>query len=92
MFIFHGIRDKVLAASKKRRLTTSDFGFQHSAPIYVNEYLWPEDKVLLWKAAQKKKGNNWKFLWVSQEKILMRKAENGGVVKFINEADLSLIE
>lgn len=41
MFISHGIRDKILAASKMRRLTTSDFGFEHSAPIYVNEHLCP---------------------------------------------------
>lgn len=90
-FLSHNVRDKVLISAKRRRLTTSDVRFEHSEPVYVIEHLCPENKLLLGKATEKKKTNDWKFLWVTQEKILMKKAENSGVVQISSEAYLALI-
>ncbi|XP_040066367.1 uncharacterized protein LOC120840005 [Ixodes scapularis] len=86
-FLSHNVRDKVLMSAKQCR-PTSDAGFKHSEPVYENEHLCPENKVFLGKVTEKKKANNWEFLWVSQGKILMKKAENSGVVQIISEADL----
>lgn len=90
-FTTHSTRNRILTAAKRLRLSTSDFGFEHASPIYVNEHLCPESKILLGKATERKKATNWKFLWVTQGKILMRKAVNSGVVQICTEADLHLI-
>lgn len=48
-------RNKLLQTAKKKRLTTSDFGFADASPVYINEHLCPEYKALLRKAIAKKK-------------------------------------
>lgn len=84
-------RDKFLAAAKKSRLNVSMLGFEGTDPIFVNEHLCPENKILLGKAIQTKRDVGWKFAWVSEGKILMRKAEKSKVVHVTCEADLERI-
>ncbi|KAH9378404.1 hypothetical protein HPB48_017513 [Haemaphysalis longicornis] len=43
-FVSRSSRNKVLQASKKNRVTTSDFGFQETDAVYINEHLCPEKK------------------------------------------------
>lgn len=90
-FLSKRTRDELLVKAKKQRLTGSVLGFEANEPIYINEHLCPEYKVLLAKAIQMKRDKNWKFAWVSQGKILMRKAENTRVVHITCEADLGKI-
>ncbi|KAH9374447.1 hypothetical protein HPB48_016377 [Haemaphysalis longicornis] len=47
-------RNKLLQAAKKKRLTTSDFGFADDSQVYINEHLCPEYKALLGEAIAKK--------------------------------------
>lgn len=84
-------RDKLMQAAKKKRLTTLELGLEESKPIYVNEHLCPENKLLLGKAIQTKREKQWKFAWVSEGKILMRKQETSTVVHVTCEEDLALI-
>lgn len=90
-FLSRSPRDKVLLAAKKVRLNASMLGFQSNDPVYVNEHLCPENKVLLGKAIQAKRENNWKFAWVCDGKILMRKAENTKVLHVACEDDLAKV-
>ncbi|KAH9362222.1 hypothetical protein HPB48_002200 [Haemaphysalis longicornis] len=55
-FVSRSARNKLLQAAKKKRLTTSDFGFADAGPAYINEHLCHEYKALLGKAIAKKKG------------------------------------
>lgn len=84
-------RDRLLLAAKKTRLNTSMLGFEATDPIFVNEHLCPENKILLGKAIATKRAKGWKFAWVSDGKILMRKVEKSKVVHVTCEADLERI-
>lgn len=87
-FASRGVRDRLLSAAKKTRLNTTHLGFQANDPLYINEHLCVENKVLLNKARQAKREKNWKYVWVSQGKVLMRKAENSPVLQITCEGDL----
>ncbi|KAH6924378.1 hypothetical protein HPB50_016377 [Hyalomma asiaticum] len=73
-------RDLILQAARKKRPTTAMLGSENAQPLYVNEHLCPEYKVLLGKAIQMKREKKWKFVWVSEGKVLMRKADNSRVI------------
>lgn len=90
-FVSRTARDNLVQAARKKRLTARQIGFEHEAPIYVNDHLCPEYKVLLGLAIAKKKEKNWKFVWVGQSKILARKAENANVVHIATTDDLAKI-
>lgn len=90
-FVSRSSRNKVLEAARKKRLTAIDFGFTENTPIYVNEHLCVEKKVLLGKAIQLRKQCGWKFSWVKEGKILVRKTENSPVIHIAREADLAKI-
>ncbi|XP_040072699.1 uncharacterized protein LOC115313728 [Ixodes scapularis] len=90
-FVRRSVRDEVLSKTKKRRLTSAHLGFETSVPVYINEHLCLENKVLLSKAIRCKKEKGWKFAWVSQSRIFMRKNETSGVILITSEDDLSKI-
>ncbi|KAH6945216.1 hypothetical protein HPB50_007566 [Hyalomma asiaticum] len=90
-FVSRSTRDRFLQAAKKNRLNASMIGFEENTPVFINEHLCRENKILLGKAIQAKRENNWKFAWVSDGKILMRKAENTRVVQVTCEEDLAKI-
>lgn len=77
----------VLQARKSRSL----FDETSRERIYVNDHLCPERKILLGKAIQKKKSSHWKYVWVSESKILARKEDGSRVVQIRTEADLCKI-
>lgn len=84
-------RDEILQKACKQRLLASTLGYESNEPMYVNEHLCPENKVLLGKTVQKKREMNWTFAWVSQGKILMRKTENSRVLQAATEEDLAKV-
>ncbi|XP_040066037.1 uncharacterized protein LOC115324542 [Ixodes scapularis] len=93
-FVRRSVRDEVLSKTKKkqkRRLTSADLGFETSVPVYINEHLCLENKILLSKAIRCKKEKGWKFAWVSQSRIFMRKNETSDVILITSEDDLSKI-
>ncbi|KAH6920209.1 hypothetical protein HPB50_028802 [Hyalomma asiaticum] len=84
-------RDLILQAARKKRPTTAMLCSENAQPLYVNEHLCPEYKVLLGKAIQMKREKKWKFVWVSEGKVLMRKADNSRVISLTSEEDLDQI-
>lgn len=90
-FASRAARDKLLTAAKKQRLNVSALGFVGNDPIYINDHLCPANKILLGKALKAKREKNWKFTWVRDGKILMRKAEKSQVVHIKSTEDLAQI-
>ncbi|XP_077512035.1 uncharacterized protein LOC144123122 [Amblyomma americanum] len=87
-FFSRTVRDKILKVAKKQRLNVSQLGFEGNTPVFVNEHLCPANKVLLGMAVKAKKEKKWKFTWVSDGKILMRKVENSHVLHVTSAEDL----
>lgn len=89
-------RDSVLAAvikynknNPRNKLNTSHIGIGMSGekqPIYVMEHLSPENKALHAAARLKAKEKGYKYVWVRNGRILMRKDDNSDykVVKNID--------
>lgn len=90
-FVRRSVRDQVLQKAKKHRLTSADLGFHGTEPIFVNEHLCLENKILLSKTIRCKKEKGWKFAWVSQGKIFMRKNENSDALQITCDSDLSSV-
>lgn len=90
-FTSRAARDKVLREAKKMRLNTSHLGLPGTEPIYVNEHLCPAKKVLLGCALKAKREKKWKFTWVSDGKILMRRTENSRAVHIACMDDLAQV-
>lgn len=87
-FVSRSSRSKVLEAARKKRLTAINFGFTEDTSIYINEHLCVEKKVLLGKTIHLRKERGWKFSWVKEGKILVRKTENSPVIHIARETDL----
>ncbi|XP_075544000.1 uncharacterized protein LOC142578506 [Dermacentor variabilis] len=75
-FSTRSARDRVLSAARTAKLSTGTLGFEESNPR------------LLGRARQLRREKEWKFVWVSQGKILMRKSENSPVLHVTCDSDL----
>ncbi|KAH9371922.1 hypothetical protein HPB48_017587 [Haemaphysalis longicornis] len=56
--------------------------------IFINEHLAPETKHLLWQAKQVAKTKSFKFTWVRNGNVLMKKSEGLKTVRIQSEMDL----
>lgn len=88
-FVSRTAREKLLLAARKKTLKADKLGFDTTDLVYINEHLCIENKILLSKARKLKKEKNWKYVWVSQGKILMRKSESSSILHVTCEADLA---
>lgn len=76
--------------NKKRVVTNNQIIDSPSkSRVFVNEHLTPYFKALLWQTKQFAKKNNFKYVWVRNSKINMRKDENESAVRIVrSEEDL----
>ncbi|CAD0199745.1 unnamed protein product [Chrysodeixis includens] len=78
--------------SQRRKLTdvTSDkiTGGTNNNKIYINEDLTKETRTLLWKT-KKELHRNYKFIWVSKGKILVKKTEEDNSIWVRTDNDIS---
>lgn len=72
----------------KRTLSTRHMGRSDDLPIYVNESLSPTRRRLHAMARQYQRDNNYKFLWVRNGKIFLRKEEKAPVKVISRQEDL----
>ncbi|KAJ2948908.1 hypothetical protein O0L34_g5841 [Tuta absoluta] len=83
------LRNDILKASKDyhknckdrdKRLQTAHLGFAGDDPrlVYVSEHLSPKLKYLLAKSREIKKSHNYRFCWIANGKIFLKKNENPG--------------
>ncbi|KAI5718811.1 hypothetical protein M8J76_000589 [Diaphorina citri] len=76
-------RDKWTNAYRKKQLWQQN--------IYINEHLTKKNQQLLFKCKQLKQTHNFKYVWVKDCKVLVRKDENARIIAIRNEKDLSRI-
>jgi uncharacterized coiled-coil protein SlyX len=74
-FNTEGMRDSFLqAARSKKRIMTSEIGIQgEQRQIFVAEHLTPSKKKLFWEVRQAAKKKNWRFAWIKNGRIYVRR-------------------
>lgn len=89
---FHSrkIRDKFIE-NKRKTITNNDVIGKGSGKIYIGESLAPYYRELLWKAKMKAKAENYKFVWWKNDTILVRKEEQGPIIRIKTEEDIEKI-
>lgn len=76
-------RDELLsAASKRRGLTSSDLVSGTSSALYFNERLSKANRRLFGEARKRAKLNNFRFCWIRNGNILVRKAQSSNNKKY----------
>lgn len=93
-FIQRSRKNEMLAAVRARRgLTSADAGLNGPAtPIFINDHLTPQNKLLYKQARLTAKEKGYKYVWLSECKILLRKSDNSKVVLISKESDLLKIK
>ncbi|XP_044753525.1 uncharacterized protein LOC123312958 [Coccinella septempunctata] len=92
-FVSKSLRDKFMSAVKAKR---GDLGGRNGFKIdglaenfFVNEHLTTRNKVVFRSAREFAKRKGYKFVWVQNGNILIRKNETSRILQIQNEADLS---
>ncbi|KAJ0169231.1 hypothetical protein K1T71_015261 [Dendrolimus kikuchii] len=86
-------KDMLAAVRARRGLTTADAGLDGPAkPIFISDHLTPYYKLLHKKARQAVKDNNYKYIWLSECKILVRKNDTSKVILISNDNDLQKVK
>lgn len=87
-------KNDMLAAVRARRgLTTVNAGLNGPAkPIFINEHLIPQNKLLYKEARLLAKENGYKYIWLSECKILLRKNDTSKILCVSNTTDLAKIK
>jgi FtsZ-binding cell division protein ZapB len=82
-------RDTVLKNGKSLKINANDVdsNFQNK-PLYVNENLTPYFKKLFYEARKLKNVHNYRYLWIANSKILLKKHEDSRPIKITSERDL----
>jgi len=73
----------------KRNLSTRHMNLTMDTPVYINESLSPMRRRLFVMAKEVKKTKNFKYLWVRNGKIFLRRQDNNPVIHVTCQADLS---
>ncbi len=74
---------------KKRDFSTRHLGFAMDNPVFLNDSLSPARRRLLAQARQLRKDLGYKYIWLRNGNILLRKEENAPVVEIRTQADLN---
>lgn len=84
------VKDQIQKKLKERKITTSEISPRFTdMPIYFNEHLTPELKKIFYLSRNFKKVNNFKFCWVRDGKIYLRKHETSKIYRIQAEEDLN---
>ncbi|XP_045500728.1 uncharacterized protein LOC123698178 [Colias croceus] len=89
------LRDQVIAAVSKfnkenpqSKLNTAHVGLTGNSPIFVNEHLSPANKSLHAATRIKAKEKGYKFTWIRNGKIFIRKNEGSQYIQVKNKISL----
>lgn len=84
-------RNRVISNKKVRIVSNEVTGGKNVNPIYLNEHLTPFNKQLFWEAKLKSKECDYRYVWVKDGKIFVRKNEKDRACRIRNEEDLKKI-
>jgi hypothetical protein len=83
-------RQKLIEKRKvKRTLNTGHIGYSDSTPIYINESLTYIRRKLLATAREMRKEKGYRFIWIKEGKIFVRKEENSPVIVLTRNEDIA---
>lgn len=83
------IKDNMISASKKTRLTTGALGLLGDPkPIYINEQLTIYNKQLLRMCKETAKIKHYQFVWTKNGRISVRKNDTSPSISILSEEDL----
>lgn len=87
------LRDAILSAIRNRKgLSTCDLGIAgDQRKIFVNEHLTPSNKLLHRETRQKAAAAQYRFVWIRDGKIFVRKNDTSATIRIITSADLRKI-
>lgn len=82
-------KTRLLKSPRKFNLNTNNLGFTNeNNKIFLNHELTKRNLELFKKAQTFKNENNYKFLWINNGAILLRKIENSKIILVSSEDDL----
>jgi pimeloyl-CoA synthetase len=88
-FVRRQMKEEILQKRRvKRTLSTRHLGLATDTPIYVNESLCPGRRRLFAAARVAKKEKGYKYLWIRNGSILMRRKENDPIISLKSVNDL----
>lgn len=81
------IKNTFLNAARKfnRKFNCSDLGFTEDSLVYVNEHLSPFYKLLFKKAREFCRLHSYKYCWIRDTKIFIKKSDDGRTIYVSNE-------
>lgn len=84
-------RNQILKASKRLKPKASQLSKDSKdiGNIYVNEELTPQNKLLFFNANKVKKEKQFKYLWVAEGNILLKKTEESRTIRVRDIEDLN---
>lgn len=87
------VRDEVLRAARSRRnLTTAELNLAGTLrPVYINERLTKENRLLFGRARSLCKHNSWKFAWTRDGKIFIREGDGKTAFRIHSEGNFARI-
>lgn len=82
-------KEQFLLMRKNKSLFTDEIGLSDTrSQIFINEYLPKQTKELLWNTKKLKNEKKYKYLWIKNGTILLRKHENSQVIVIDSQEDL----
>jgi hypothetical protein len=92
--LLNGIKVHNRSKDKIYKLNTANIGMEVNIPIYVQEALTPRNRHIYLAARRLAKEKSYKYVWIKEGKILMRKEDSGRVIRiktqcFVKCKDLS---
>ncbi|CAH2095044.1 unnamed protein product [Euphydryas editha] len=92
-FLCRWKKDDFLAQVKKLKLKCSDIGFSSNDNfIYFNDHLTSKNKVLLQSVKKSAKEKGYRYVWVKNCCIMVRRNDTSPVLHIINVNDLKKIQ
>lgn len=88
---FKNMQDKelFLQAKKGIKMTPKSMGINNSEePIFANHELTKHNQYIYMLARKFKRDNNYKFIWISEGNIFLRKDEKSKILNIQDESDL----
>ncbi|CAH0725128.1 unnamed protein product, partial [Brenthis ino] len=91
-FLCRWKKDEFLAQARKLKIRCNDLGFSNNYNnIYFNEHLTSTNKTLLLSVKKIAKEKNYKYVWIKNCSIMIRRSDNSAVLNISNMKDLNKI-
>ncbi|XP_046962199.1 uncharacterized protein LOC124531733 [Vanessa cardui] len=86
-------KDDFLSNVRKLKLKACDLGYSNvNTPIFFNDHLTSSNKILLQRAKNRAKDNHYRYIWVKNCSIMVRRNDTSPIVHISSEKDLNKIK